>query len=87
MNIGSLILWISSVVRCCVDVIAMSLVYYSRDIGVKSLALFLLTSNLLVRLKPWASALKLKETKKLTSLQAVSEFVVDSKHPSVLSKP
>ena len=70
-----------------VDVIAMSLVYYSRDIGVKLLALFLLSSNLLVRLKPWASALKLKEAKKLTSLQAVSEFVVDSKHPSVLSKP
>ena len=38
------------------DVIAMSLAYYSRDIGVKSLALFLLSSNLLVRLKPWASA-------------------------------
>jgi hypothetical protein len=38
------------------DVIAMSSVYYSRDIGVKSLALFLLSSNLLVRLKPWASA-------------------------------
>jgi hypothetical protein len=56
-------------------------------IGVKSLALFLLSSNLLVRLKPWASALKLKEAKKLTILQAVSEFVVDSKHPSVLSKP
>jgi hypothetical protein len=34
------------------DVIAMSLVYYSRDIGVKSLALFLLSSNLLVRLRP-----------------------------------
>jgi hypothetical protein len=69
------------------DVIAMSLAYYSRDIGVKSLALFLLSSNLLVRLKPWALALKLKENKRLTSLQAVSEFVVDSKHPSVLSKP
>ena len=65
----------------------MSLVYYSRDIGVKLLALFLLSSNLLVRLKPWASALKLKEAKKLTSLQAVSELMADSKHPSVLSKP
>jgi hypothetical protein len=43
-----------------VDVIAMSSVYYSRDIGVKSLALFLLSSNLLVRLKPWASAQKAK---------------------------
>ena len=64
----------------------------SRSLGLvfvldSSLALFLLSSNLLVRLKPWASALKLKEAKKLTSLQAVSEFVVDSKHPSVLSKP
>jgi hypothetical protein len=49
------------------DVIAMSLAYYSRDIGVKSLALFLLSSSLLVRLRPWASA------KKLTSLQAVSK--------------
>ena len=56
------------------DVIAMSLAYYSRDNGVKYLALFLLSSNLLVRLKPWASALKLKEAKKLTSLQAVSKF-------------
>ena len=34
------------------DVIAISSVYYSRDIGVKSLALFLLSSNLLVRLRP-----------------------------------
>jgi hypothetical protein len=49
------------------DVIAMSLAYYSRDIRVKSLAIFLLSSTLLVRLRPWASA------KKLTSLQAVSE--------------
>jgi hypothetical protein len=69
------------------DVIAMSSVYYSRDIGVKSLALLLLSSILLVRLKPWASAQKAKGAKKLTSLQAVSEFMVDSKHPSVLSKP
>jgi hypothetical protein len=45
------------------DVIAMSLAYYSRDIGVKSLALFLLSSTLLVRLRPWASALKLKRLK------------------------
>jgi hypothetical protein len=45
------------------DVIAMSSVYYSRDIGVKSLALFLLNSNLLVRLKPWALAQKAKGLK------------------------
>ena len=45
------------------DVIAMSLVYYSRDIRVKSLVLFLLSSNFLVRLRPWASALKIKGLK------------------------
>lgn len=27
------------------------------------------------------------KAKKLTSLQVVSEFMADSKHPSVLSKP
>ncbi len=31
--------------------------------------------------------LKAKSAKKLTSLQAVSELMADSKHPSVLSKP
>jgi hypothetical protein len=44
-----------------IDVIAMSLAYYSRDIEVKSLALFLLSSTLLVRLRPWASAKKAYE--------------------------
>jgi hypothetical protein len=39
-GISSLITKVLASPDCVLDVIAMSLVYYSRDIGVKSLALY-----------------------------------------------